>query len=211
MDDRRPSLRLVIWTLPVCVGVVLAVSGISYAAGTRTAATINACYSNSTGVVRIDASCARGESAIAWNEEGPQGPAGPKGPAGERGLAGPSGQRGPAGPAGPAGRLTIKVKGGSPKIENLLTIEQTLLLKILIRQAKLDKKVVAMSKNLSAVKKSIIDVNADVLNSAVRTRTYVKETCDKITGKIERYAGEQAPHDPCVRYSPDVKPPPGSP
>jgi hypothetical protein len=57
-------------------------------------------------------SCRRNETAISWNQTGPQGPegpqgptgpAGPQGPAGPAGPAGPQGPEGPAGPAGPAG------------------------------------------------------------------------------------------------------------
>jgi Collagen triple helix repeat (20 copies) len=219
--ESRPSRRLIVWTLPVYIGVILAVSGVSYAAGTRSAATINGCYNTSTGVLRVDASCDRGESAIAWNQDGPQGPAGPQGPVGPQGLAGaqgaagPAGKRGPAGPQGQAGRVTFKVEGGSPKIGNLLTLEQNLLLKILIRQAKLDKKVVALSKKVVAASKDMSAVKGTLINSqgnsiqssqARDTRKYLTQTCDQITQKIERYAGEKAAHDKCPPWYPDIKP-----
>jgi hypothetical protein len=214
--ERRPSLKVIARTLPLFIGVILAVSGVSYAAGTRTAATINACYNTSTGALRIDASCGRGESAIAWNQDGPQGPAGPQGAAGSQGPAGPAGQRGPAGPRGKAGRVTFKVEGGSPKIGNLLTLEQSLLLKILIRQAKLDKKVVALDKKLVAASTDVVAVKHALINSQGNyillidsrdTRKYLTQTCERITKEIEQYGGEQAAaHKKCDPWFPDVKP-----
>lgn len=85
---------------------------------------VEACYNNETGALRLATAsqpCRTAgpqrlaETAISWNQVGPQGPegmqgpAGPQGPAGadgapgERGIQGETGARGPQGPAGPQG------------------------------------------------------------------------------------------------------------
>jgi hypothetical protein len=84
---------------------------------------IDGCYDRS-GQLRVidpqardrrDRECTNRETAISWNQEGPQGaqglpgadgapgPAGESGPQGEKGDPGPQGPAGPAGPQGPAG------------------------------------------------------------------------------------------------------------
>jgi hypothetical protein len=87
---------------------------------------IDACYSSSSGHLRVldatqDDACRHGETALSWNQRGPAGargvdgergpagargdvgPAGPAGPKGEAGAAGPKGDTGPAGPKGDTG------------------------------------------------------------------------------------------------------------
>lgn len=67
---------------------------------------INACYDRRNGDLRlVDAgvACHKGESAIAWNQQGPIGPIGPSGAAGPAGTNGKDGQNGAPGAAGPAG------------------------------------------------------------------------------------------------------------
>jgi hypothetical protein len=149
--------------------VVLLVTGIgvAYARSERATSTINGCYSLTTGVLRIAGSCGRDEAAISWNQDGPAGPAGapgPAGPAGPTGPAGPSGAKGEAGPAGPAGKrgaagadgkLIIKVKGGTPKLGNLLSLELQQLLKIRIEQKKLLGKIDAANQSLGMVKEDL--------------------------------------------------------
>ena len=71
-----PSLALSLLAL------LLALSGVAYAANNRTASVIQGCYSNSTGNLRVASSCERSETAISWNQDGPAGPAGPAGPPG---------------------------------------------------------------------------------------------------------------------------------
>src|SRR5262245_60521523 len=74
------------------------------------AQTISSCVAK-TGSMRIITSggCAKGETPLEWNAEGPTGPVGPQGPAGATGPQGspgpigPNGALGPQGPAGPAG------------------------------------------------------------------------------------------------------------
>jgi hypothetical protein len=69
---------------------------------------------NQTGVLRVvepwktgfAGQCAtrhHTETAITWNQAGPQGPQGGQGAQGPAGPQGPAGQQGPAGPQGPAG------------------------------------------------------------------------------------------------------------
>lgn len=201
-DRGRQNLRVFPWKLAVFIVIVLAVGGIAYAAGAGSSATINGCYSTSTGVLRIAASCNRGEAAITWNQDGPQGPtgpagatgpAGPQGSAGERGPAGPAGQRGPTGHRGPqgrAGQLAVKVPGGTPgklKLENLLTIEQQLLLKILIRQAQLDKKVAAVSKDLSTVKLTVLYNKGFLTAHHQKIYKYAQFACDTLKHQSTLY------------------------
>jgi hypothetical protein len=151
-------------TAVAAIAVISSLGSVAYAASTRTAATINACYNTSTGVLRVADSCARGEAQISWNRAGPTGPAGlagpqgTQGPAGPAGPAGPKGERGLVGPAGhkgAPGRLTIKVKG-EPKITGLLTLEQQLLLKNLIAVKKLDEKVTALQQDVSSTYKTAL-------------------------------------------------------
>jgi collagen triple helix repeat protein len=191
---RRQNVRLFPWKLSVFVLVVLAVGGVAYAAGARSAATINACSSTSTGALRIASSCHRGEAALTWNQDGPQGPkgdpgtagaAGPQGAQGPAGPAGPKGGRGPVGPAGrqgAAGRLTVKIKGGEPKLTGLLSLEVELLLKNLIAVKKLDKKVTALQKDVSSVNntalflKGYLQSHAGVANETLRRlKTHCRE------------------------------------
>lgn len=103
------------------------VGGVSYAATRRANSSYHGCYNKKTGLLRLVTHaaphCTRGESAIVWNQTGPQGPQGSQGPQGPQGPAGattaglsnsggapgpqgpqgPAGSQGPQGPAGPAG------------------------------------------------------------------------------------------------------------
>lgn len=66
-----------------CSASRLTISGAAVA--TESTTVINACYNNENGLTRIvenDADCRAAETAISWNQTGPQGPAGPAGPAG---------------------------------------------------------------------------------------------------------------------------------
>lgn len=104
------------------VALVLAAGGVAWAAIPDTAGTFHGCVDVRTGALRVidparndvAGNClTRGEhkeTAISWNQTGPQGPAGPagaqglagaQGPAGAQGSPGAQGPQGPAGPAGP--------------------------------------------------------------------------------------------------------------
>jgi len=112
---RLTARRVALVALPLAL-----VAGVAFAAAPaavhQTSALINACVKKKSGSVRVVAassSCKKGESALAWNRQGPAGsrgvngsagPAGPAGPAGVAGAKGDAGARGPTGPAGPAGQ-----------------------------------------------------------------------------------------------------------
>jgi hypothetical protein len=69
---------------------------------------INGCYDKRTGALRYlqSGSCTAKETAISWNQVGPQGPQGPQGPVGpqgEQGLKGETGAKGDLGPQGDPG------------------------------------------------------------------------------------------------------------
>lgn len=72
---------------------VAAVAGTGVAMAAVNTGVISACY-NSSGTLRVATSCRSGETALSWNQTGPQGPAG---------------AQGPAGPAGPAGATKVQV------------------------------------------------------------------------------------------------------
>lgn len=113
---RLTARRVALVALPLAL-----VAGVAFAqpkAPGSTSAVINACVKKTNGSVRVvkaAGSCRKGESALAWNRQGPAGvrgtngsdgapgPAGPGGPAGAAGAKGAAGAIGPAGPAGPKG------------------------------------------------------------------------------------------------------------
>lgn len=113
-------------SLVLAVVVVATVGGTAALADTISSivgsdGTINSCYQQQTGQVRVVApgsQCRPGELALQWNQKGqkgdagpqgavgpagPQGPAGPKGDPGSQGVTGPQGPKGDTGPRGPAG------------------------------------------------------------------------------------------------------------
>src|SRR5438067_5059340 len=93
---------------------VLAIGGgVAFATSPGSGGAISGCYANKGGDLRVidpaSGSCKATETALTWNQTGPQGPQGdpgpqgPKGDPGAQGPQGPKGDTGPAGPAGPAG------------------------------------------------------------------------------------------------------------
>jgi hypothetical protein len=67
---------------------------------------INGCYNNTNGQLRVidsNAQCKSNETALNFNQTGPQGPQGIQGVQGPQGPQGPEGQQGPQGPQGPQG------------------------------------------------------------------------------------------------------------
>jgi len=86
---------------------LLAGIGAAYAALQDGKGVIHACVDGKTGVARIIdtavESCKKGETALSWNQTGPQGATGAPGETGATGAQGPSGASGPAGAAGPPG------------------------------------------------------------------------------------------------------------
>lgn len=89
----RTSRKFVLLGAAVVVAGLAVGTGVAIADGGATV--IHGCVNNDTKVLRVvstgsgKAHCASGESALQWNQTGPQGPAGPAGP------------QGPAGPAAP--------------------------------------------------------------------------------------------------------------
>lgn len=90
----RRTVALVVGAgVALAFGVGIAIASIPDAGGV-----IHACYKTSQGQTRIVTSasdCNPSETAIQWNQTGPQG------------LVGPAGPAGPAGPTGPAGTSDI--------------------------------------------------------------------------------------------------------
>ena len=117
MSEERRRHRLATRSVKIAVPTVAALgAGSAIAAGAIPSAdgTIHGCYSNSPGgkdgavrVVDNDDQCdAKKETAITWNQQGPQGErglTGPQGPQGEIGPQGPQGETGPQGATGAKG------------------------------------------------------------------------------------------------------------
>jgi hypothetical protein len=75
---------------------------------------IHGCYDKSGALRVIDsatASCSTKETALNWNQTGPQGPAGPIGATGPAGATGAQGPAGPQGPPGVSGYEVISNSG----------------------------------------------------------------------------------------------------
>jgi hypothetical protein len=91
--------------------IALAVGTTAFAAIPGAGGVIHGCYkkvSPNQGSLRVidtdkGGACANGETALDWNQQGPQGPKGDVGPQGPAGQQGPQGVEGPAGPEGPQG------------------------------------------------------------------------------------------------------------
>jgi hypothetical protein len=81
-----PKGRVAALLTAAVAAAVLAGTGIAYASIPDSGGTIHGCYSKSGSLSVIDTdagqACAKGETALNWNQTGPQGPAGPAGPAG---------------------------------------------------------------------------------------------------------------------------------
>jgi len=99
-------------------GVLMVAGGVAYASIPDSSGAIHGCYTKHAGLFTppvgslrvIDTAkgqqCTGSETAVSWNQTGPQGPAGApgaNGAAGAAGAQGPAGPKGDAGPAGPAG------------------------------------------------------------------------------------------------------------
>lgn len=83
-------------------------AGIAYASIPDQSEIIHGCYKTSDGKLRVidtgaGDSCGPSETAIDWNQKGPQGPTGPQGPQGSLGPTGPQGLQGVQGIQGVQG------------------------------------------------------------------------------------------------------------
>jgi hypothetical protein len=112
---RRRSSTTRRFVVVAAVIAFAAAGGIAYATIPDSAGVVHACYTKSTGTIRvIDTSvtnCKSGETSLTWSQTGPGGPkgdAGATGPPGPTGPAGPTGSAGPAGATGPAGPTGAK-------------------------------------------------------------------------------------------------------
>ncbi len=96
-------------------GLVLVASTSTALAGSnparvRSNSKITACFSRSTGALRVVPSghaCHRNEQSLVWNKRGRRGPAGAAGTVGAAGSAGPTGSAGAKGPRGATGALGV--------------------------------------------------------------------------------------------------------
>ncbi len=93
------SLRLVVQRrmgtgVALGVGFVLLASVVAVASIPDSNGIINGCYNKTNGSLRVidtaSDTCRHNETAISWNQTGPQGPVGPQGPAGPQGPPGSS-------------------------------------------------------------------------------------------------------------------------
>ena len=95
------------WWVAGLASLTVVVVAIVQAAIPDPSGVIHACYRANGNLRLVDkSSCTSGETALTWNQTGPQGPAGAPGPAGTpgpQGATGPQGQPGTPGPAGVAG------------------------------------------------------------------------------------------------------------
>lgn len=101
--------------LALALVVLIGGAAVAYATGVAGAAqsnTIQGCYNQQSGQLRIDQSCRQGELSVSWNSEGQPGPAGAPGPAGPAGATGPAGAPGAAGAAGRDGRDGLNGSNG---------------------------------------------------------------------------------------------------
>jgi len=93
----------------VAIGLVglLVAGGVAFATIPGGGGVISGCYSKKDGSLRVidasSASCKSAETALTWNQTGPQGPKGDSGPQGPKGDQGAQGAQGPKGDIGPTG------------------------------------------------------------------------------------------------------------
>lgn len=85
------------------VSLVVAASGVGYAAGSSSTVMIVACVHHSGGGLYIAKKCALRDHRLSWNTTGPQGEPGSAGTAGTPGTPGTPGTVGATGPTGAAG------------------------------------------------------------------------------------------------------------
>jgi hypothetical protein len=91
-------------TLVLSTMTVLFMSIIAFASIPGANGVVYGCYSNSNGTLRVidnsTTQCKSNETALNFNQTGPQGPQGLQGPQGATGATGAAGPQGPAGPEG---------------------------------------------------------------------------------------------------------------
>lgn len=108
------GVRVRLGAIVVVVASVAAV-GVAWAAIPDNFGVIHSCYAKSGGSLRVIdtvGTCKNGETALDWNQIGPQGPAGPTGATGPTGPTGATGPQGPVGPAQPGSSINVEVVAG---------------------------------------------------------------------------------------------------
>jgi Collagen triple helix repeat (20 copies) len=115
------------WRIGGASALIFAVAGVAYAAIPGSNGVINGCYEKRTGILRVidteaGKRCLSFETAISWNQGGPEGPVGDKGPTGDKGpqgdpgVAGDKGLAGDKGPIGDPGPIGDKGPQGDPGV-----------------------------------------------------------------------------------------------
>ncbi len=122
-ENQRPRRLRPFLVTGVALAVVAAGGSVAYATGNDSGSVINGCYNTHNGKLRVltgpNQQCRHSETAISWNQrgpEGPRGPQGPQGPAGPQGPQGPTGPQGPQGPTGPQGPVGPQGPAGPDNI-----------------------------------------------------------------------------------------------
>ena len=83
------------WVVGLVVSLAIVVVAAVQAAIPDPSGAIHACYRSNGNLRLVDrSSCTSSETALTWNQTGPQGPAGAPGPQGQSGTAGPAGVAG---------------------------------------------------------------------------------------------------------------------
>ena len=106
------------------LAVIGVVAGVAYATIPDGGGVIHACYQNLSGALRVidtDAgdACHSSETALNFNQTGPQGPKGDQGDQGVQGEQGPRGDRGPQGSTGDQGVPGIQGPKGDDGVSGL--------------------------------------------------------------------------------------------
>jgi hypothetical protein len=92
------------WVVGLVVSLAIVVVAAVQAAIPDPSGAIHACYRSNGNLRLVDKSgCTSSETALTWNQTGPQGPAGAPGPQGAPGPAGPPGPQGATEPQGQPG------------------------------------------------------------------------------------------------------------
>lgn len=111
---QRP--RVTYANVAATAALILAVTGVAVAAAPGPSGVIHACYQKQGGNLRVltpGTTCAKTETALAWNQRGPRGPRGLRGLRGFRGPRGATGVQGTVGAQGTPGAQGVKGATGA--------------------------------------------------------------------------------------------------
>jgi Collagen triple helix repeat (20 copies) len=117
------------WVVGLVASSAIVVVAVVQAAIPDASGVIHACYRANGNLRLVDKSiCTSSETALTWNQTGPQGPGGGPGPAGAQGpqgAPGPAGTPGPQGAPGPQGQPGTSGSAGVAGYE-IISTHQTL-------------------------------------------------------------------------------------